>query len=73
MNTPVFNYEYQTWISPEGIVLDCNHPQAGERTILGDIFDGCNCYGRAHAGELFDPELPTPTQMQAMAEWTGRA
>lgn len=49
--TPVYDYTNQCWII-NGVIQDCNHPQAGERTILGDIFEGCNCYGRAHAGEV---------------------
>ena len=72
MATPVYNYDFQCWIL-DGIIQDCNHPQEGELTMLGDVFDGCNCYGRAHAGELFDPEMLTPTQMQAMAAWSGKA
>lgn len=72
MSAPVFNYDFQVWIL-DGVIQDCGHPQAGERTMLGEIWDGCNCYGRAHAGELFDPEDLTPTQMKAMAQWVGKA
>lgn len=45
-----YDYEHQAWVI-DGKYQDCDHPQAGELTLLGDIFDGCSCYGREHAGE----------------------
>lgn len=46
-----YDYEKQCWVI-DGVIQDCGHPQAGEKTIIGDIFAGCSCYGRKHAGEL---------------------
>jgi hypothetical protein len=66
-----YDYNNQAFII-DGVYQDCGHPQAGELTMLGEVWDGCNCYGRKHAGELYDPEDLTPAQMKAMAEWVGR-
>jgi hypothetical protein len=71
MSDPVYNYDFQVWII-DGVIQNCGHPKAGELTKLGEVWDGCNCYGRKHAGELFDPEDLTPTQMKAMAQWAGK-
>lgn len=45
-----YDYKRQAWVI-DGIYQDCGHPQRGEVTEIGTIFDGCDCYGRAHAGE----------------------
>jgi hypothetical protein len=56
--TPQITYDYknQAFII-DGVYQDCGHPQAGEPTMLGDIFEGCSCYGREHAGEVALPEV----------------
>lgn len=52
-----YDYEKQAWIGTDGRWLSCSHPQ--------EMF--CQCYGRAHAGELAglpvqaDIALPSPT------------
>lgn len=46
-----YDYTNQAWVR-NGRYLDCNHPKMGEITTIGDIFEGCNCYGRANAGEI---------------------
>lgn len=52
-----FDYEHQAWVT-DGLYQDCGHPAAGEILASwpglrgeGIRFKGCNCYGRAHAGE----------------------
>lgn len=45
-----YDYEKQAWVY-DGKYQDCGHPEEGEQTIFGDIFPGCNCYGRLHKGE----------------------
>lgn len=49
-NTITYDYTNQAYVK-DGIYLDCNHPQAGEMTVLGEVFEGCDCFGREHAGE----------------------
>ena len=51
----VFDYTNQAW-TVDGVYVDCGHPVAG--TVMGagspapgEAFGGCDCYGRAHAGE----------------------
>ena len=51
-----FDYENQAYVI-DGVYVDCGHSKAG--TIMGPgspnpggRFQGCNCYGRAHAGEV---------------------
>ena len=51
----LFDYTNQAW-TVDGIYVDCGHPVAG--TVMGvgspapgEAFRGCECYGRAHAGE----------------------
>lgn len=46
-----YDYERQCWVV-DGVIQDCNHPEAGAKLVTGGVFEGCNCYGRAHAGEL---------------------
>ena len=50
-----YDYTNQAWTAG-GLYLDCGHPAAG--TVMGagspapgERFQGCRCYGRAHAGE----------------------
>lgn len=54
-----YDYKKQCWVI-DGVIQDCNHPQEGEYTPLGELWEGCNCYGREHAGELTN--LLTPEQ-----------
>ena len=56
-----FDYTNQAW-TQDGAYVDCGHPAAG--TVMGDgspapgePFQGCNCYGRAHAGEPVSAEI----------------
>jgi len=49
-----YDYTNQAWVL-NGVYQDCGHPQVGERTVLGDVFEGCICYGRQHAGEATTP------------------
>jgi hypothetical protein len=51
----MFDYTNQAW-TEDGVYVDCNHPPVG--SVMGDDgpvpgaeFVGCDCYGRAHAGE----------------------
>ncbi len=50
-----YDYDNQAWIV-DGVYRDCGHPEKG--TVMGpgspapgEPFRGCDCYGRAHAGE----------------------
>jgi hypothetical protein len=61
MSKVIFDYTNQAWTS-DGVYLDCAHYPAG--TILGPgglnsgkVFQGCDCYGRAHAGEAVSAEI----------------
>jgi len=61
MSKQVFDYTHQAW-TQDGAYLDCGHYQAG--TILGPgglnsgkVFQGCDCYGRAHEGEAVSAEI----------------
>lgn len=52
-----YDYENQAWVIA-GVYQDCGHPQPGEVMAPfpdlreeSRVFEGCNCYGRAHAGE----------------------
>ena len=50
-----FDYTNQAW-TQDGVYLDCNHPLVGtlmgpDSPAPGEIFQGCECYGKAHAGE----------------------
>jgi hypothetical protein len=51
-----FDYRNQSWTF-NGKYVDCGHPPAG--TVMGpgspapgELFDGCACYGKQHAGEI---------------------
>jgi hypothetical protein len=51
-----FDYTHQAW-TVDGRYVDCGHPAAGtvmgaDSPAPGEPFQGCNCYGRAHAGEM---------------------
>lgn len=61
VSRPFYDYEKQAWVIG-GLYQRCNHPATMD----------CNCYGRKHAGELYDPEDLTQDQHKAMAQWTGR-
>ena len=43
--TKLFDYTNQAW-TQDGAYVDCGHPAAG-----------CECYGRAHAGEAVSEEV----------------
>lgn len=55
-----YDYERQAWVGTDGRWLSCSHPQ--------EMF--CQCYGRAHAGELAsqpaqaDRAVPSPTSAE---------
>ncbi len=55
-----FDYGRQAWVE-HGAYLDCGHRPADSvmgpmSPNPGGIFQGCDCYGRAHAGELAEAE-----------------
>ena len=59
--TTLFDYTNQAW-TVDGLYVDCGHPEAG--TVMGvgspapgEAFRGCECYGRAHAGEAVSEEV----------------
>lgn len=53
-----YDYNNQAYVI-DGIYQDCGHAEAGEELAAfmglpeGRIFPGCDCYGRAHAGEAY--------------------
>ena len=56
-----FDYTNDAW-TEDGFYLDCHHPAAG--SIMGDgspapgeVFEGCECYGKVHAGEPVPAEV----------------
>ena len=57
----LFDYTNQAW-TLDGFYVDCAHPEAGTRMgddgpAPGEEFPGCDCYGRAHAGEAVSAEI----------------
>jgi hypothetical protein len=50
-----FDYEKQAYIV-NGRYVSCGHPAAGTEFPWGGVFEGCECYGRIHAGELAENE-----------------
>ena len=58
---PFFDYDRQCWVKG-GVILDCFHPEAGVSVLdlagRRTTWPGCSCYGRAHAGERWEPANP---------------
>lgn len=59
-----FDYEHQAYVV-NGRYADCGHPKAGALMGAGSPnpggrFPGCDCYGRAHAGEIPTNQEATP-------------
>ena len=45
-----YDYTNQAWIM-DGVYVRCGHPELGERLPDGQVWMGCQCWGRLHEGE----------------------